>query len=71
MDLRGTAWLRRLAAVGVSLALLYFAAGGSLLHQHQDGHETLCHVCHSLHAPLLSVASALPPSPQIARWQLN
>jgi hypothetical protein len=39
------------------LALLYFAGGGSFLHQHQSGHETVCYVCQSLHAPALTVSS--------------
>ena len=46
----------RTAAAAVCLALLYFAAGGSFLHAHKSGPETVCHVCQSLHAPALAVS---------------
>jgi hypothetical protein len=36
--------------------LLYFAAGGSLLHQHTGGPENACHICQSLHVPVLAAA---------------
>ena len=35
----------RTAAAAVCLALLYFAAGGSFLHDHKSGPETVCYVC--------------------------
>ena len=38
--------------------LLYFAGGGSLFHQHTGGQENACHICQSLHMPVL-VAAAL------------
>ena len=64
----GKRW-HRLAAGLVCLALLYFAAGGSLLHQHTSGRDTVCHVCQSLHAPGLAVsASGLLVTPEITGW---
>jgi hypothetical protein len=65
----GNPALRRFAAAALAVALLYFAGGGSFLHLHQGGHETVCHVCQSLHAPVLGVASSLPVSNlEIAGW---
>jgi len=59
----------RLAAGLVCLALLYFAAGGSLLHQHTSGRDPVCHVCQSLHAPALTVStSGLVATPEITDW---
>jgi len=48
---------RRAMAVLACAVLLYFAAGGSLLHQHTNGPETACHICQSLHAPVLAAAA--------------
>jgi hypothetical protein len=48
---------RRAVAVLACAVLLYFAAGGSLLHQHTNGPENTCHVCQSLHAPVLAAAA--------------
>jgi hypothetical protein len=44
-------------AVLACAVLLYFAAGGSLLHQHTSGPENACHVCQSLHVPVLAAAA--------------
>jgi len=61
--------LRRIGAALICLTLLYFAGGGSLLHQHNGGPETVCHVCQSLHAPALTVAfSGIASAPQISGW---
>jgi len=63
--------LRRIAAAVVCLALLYFAAGGSFLHEHKSGPETVCHVCQSLHAPALTAASnSLVSHPQVTGWHV-
>lgn len=63
--------VRRLAAAVVCLALLYFAAGGSFLHEHKSGPETVCHVCQSLHAPALTAASnTLVSHPQVTGWHV-
>ncbi|MGC2389883.1 MAG: hypothetical protein WA621_10835 [Candidatus Acidiferrum sp.] len=60
----------RALAVFVCAVLLYFAGGGSLLHQHTNGPETTCHICQSLHAPVLaSAAPELVAAPElIARF---
>jgi hypothetical protein len=48
---------RRALAVLACAVLLYFAAGGSLFHQHTRGPETACHICQSLHMPALAAAA--------------
>jgi hypothetical protein len=61
--------LRRYGAVLLCLAVLYFAAGGSFLHRHTGGQETVCHVCQSLHTPVLTAASGLlVAAPEITGW---
>lgn len=49
--------VRRALAVLACAVLLYFAAGGSLFHQHTNGPETACHICQSLHMPVLAAAA--------------
>jgi hypothetical protein len=46
-------WRRALAVLACA-AILYFAAGGSLLHSHTDGPDTACHICQALHMPVLA-----------------
>lgn len=62
-------WLRRVVAMLACATLLYFAFGGSLLHQHA-GPENACHICQSLHMPALVAASPhLVATPElIARY---
>ena len=61
--------LQRFGAVLLCLAVLYFAAGGSFLHRHASGQETVCHVCQSLHAPALATtAGLLVAAPEAAGW---
>ena len=48
---------RHALAIVACAVLLYFAAGGSLLHQHRNGPETACHICQSLHMPVLAAAA--------------
>jgi hypothetical protein len=61
--------LRRIGAALICLAVLYFAGGGSLLHQHHSGSDVVCHVCQALHAPALAVSfSGIASGPQIAGW---
>jgi hypothetical protein len=63
-----TPW-RRASAALICLALLYFAGGGSFLHQHHGAPDTVCHVCQSLHAPVLTVTfSGIASAPQISGW---
>jgi hypothetical protein len=60
---------RRASAMLICLALLYFAGGGSFLHQHHGAPDTVCHVCQSLHAPVLTVTFAgIASAPQISGW---
>jgi hypothetical protein len=62
--------LRRSFAVFASLALLYFAGGGSLLHHYTGGPETACHICQALHMPALAVApTKIIPAAQQVAWQ--
>ena len=60
MDLRGTIFgrsmVRRALALLACAAMLYFAAGGALLHQHTNGPDTACHICQALHMPALAAA---------------
>jgi hypothetical protein len=51
----GTA-VRRGFALLACAALLYFAAGGSFLHEHASGPDTACHICQALHMPTLAAA---------------
>ena len=61
--------LRRFAAALLCVAVLYFAAGGSFLHRHTGGQDTVCHVCQSLHAPALAIADGLiVAAPEITGW---
>jgi hypothetical protein len=60
---------RRALALLACAALLYFAAGGTFLHQHKDGPETACHVCQSLHMPALAAAQQhFVQAPQLIVW---
>jgi len=59
---------RALALLGV-IALFYFAAGGSFLHEHKGGNDTACHVCQALHLPALAPAGTATISvPEFASW---
>ena len=69
-SLFGARSLQRFGAVLLTLAVLYFAAGGSFLHRHTGGQETVCHVCQSLHAPALATATGLlVAAPEVTGWQ--
>ena len=59
--------LRRIGAGLLCLALLYFAGGGSFLHQHHGRPDTTCHVCQSLNTPALTASfSGVASAPQLA-----
>jgi hypothetical protein len=61
--------LRRYGALLICLALFYFSAGGSFLHQHRAGQDPVCHVCQSLHAPALAASVSLAfAAPEITGW---
>src|SRR5258707_11168839 len=60
---------RRFMALLASAALLYFAAGGSLFHQHTTGPDNACHTCQALHMPALAAARLdFSSTPQIITW---
>jgi hypothetical protein len=61
--------VRRTLALLACVALLYFAAGGSLFHQHTNGPDTVCHICQALHMPALAAARLdLVSGPQVVTW---
>jgi hypothetical protein len=65
----GRTVVRRTLALLASVALLYFAAGGSLFHQHTNGPDTACHICQALHMPALAAARLdLASTPQVVTW---
>jgi len=65
----GRSVVRRALALLACAALLYFAAGGSLFHQHTNGSENACHICQALHMPALAAARLdLVSTPQIVTW---
>jgi hypothetical protein len=60
---------RRALALLACAALLFFAAGGSLFHQHTNGPDTACHICQALHMPALAAARLdLVSTTQIVTW---
>jgi hypothetical protein len=70
MHAEGTIFGRTIVSRGLALlacaALLFFAAGGSLFHQHTNGPDTVCHICQALHMPALAAARLdLSSTPQI------
>jgi hypothetical protein len=70
MHAQRTIFGRTIVSRGLALlacaALLFFAAGGSLFHQHTNGPDTVCHICQALHMPALAAARLdLVSTPQI------
>jgi hypothetical protein len=62
---------RALAILGC-IALLYFAAGGAYIHQHTGGADTACHICQSLHIPVLAAAPLdLIPEARPVAWHAS
>jgi len=62
----GRTQLQRALALLACAALLYFACGGALLHEHTAGPDTACHVCQALHMPALAsarLAFSIAPAP--------
>lgn len=59
---------RRALAAFAAIALVYFAAGGTFLHEHKAGRgDTPCHVCQSLHLPTLAAGTGLTlDSPELS-----
>jgi hypothetical protein len=65
----GRTAVRRAMALAACAALLFFAAGGSLFHQHTNGSENACHICQALHMPALAAARLdLVSTPQVITW---
>jgi hypothetical protein len=65
----GRVTIRRALALFACAALLYFAAGGSLIHQHTNGPDTACHICQALHLPALASAPLdLVSEPEPVTW---
>jgi len=69
VSILGRTVARRTLALLACVALLYFAAGGSLFHEHRNGPDTACHMCQALHMPALAAARPdLVSTPQIVTW---
>jgi hypothetical protein len=65
----GRTVVRRALALFACAALLYFAAGGALFHEHTNGPDTACHICQALHMPALAAARLdLASTPQVVTW---
>jgi hypothetical protein len=65
----GRSTAQRTLAILACVALLYFAAGGSFLHEHTYGPDTACHVCQALHMPALAAAPLdLVTTPEPVTW---
>lgn len=64
--------LQRALAILSCVALLYFAAGGTFLHEHTGGPDATCHICQALHMPALAAAplKLIPEAQQIA-WHAS
>ena len=57
---------RRTASLVACAALLCFALGGAVFHEHSNGPDTACHLCQALHMPALAAARlALSHTPVI------
>lgn len=65
----GRVAVRRALTALACAALLYFAAGGVLLHQHAQGPDSACHICQALHMPALAAARVdLNNAAQLVTW---
>ena len=52
----GRTILRRSLVLVACAALVYFAFGSNLPHQHPQGPNGVCHICQALHIPALAAA---------------
>ena len=60
---------RRVMALLACAALLYFAVGATLPHQHAQGPDNACHICQALHMPALAAARLdLSSTVEIVTW---
>ena len=65
----GRSTARRTLAILACAALLFFASGGSFLHQHTKGPDPACHICQALHMPTLTAAPLdLVSTPEVVTW---
>jgi hypothetical protein len=65
----GAVTARRIFALLACGALMYFALGATLPHEHARGPDNACHVCQALHMPALAAARLdLVSTPQIVTW---
>jgi hypothetical protein len=65
----GLVTIHRALALFACAALLFFAAGGALLHQHTNGPDAACHICQTLHLPALAAAPLdLVSEPEPVTW---
>src|SRR6266852_5224122 len=65
----GRSTAQRALAILACAALLYVAAGGSVLHEHAKGPDTACHVCQALHMATLAAAPLdLVGTPEVVTW---
>jgi len=65
----GSKAARRALALLACAALLYFATGGALFHQHTNGPDPACHICQALHMPALAAARLdLSSTPELVTW---
>jgi hypothetical protein len=65
----GRSTAQRALAIAACAALLYFAAGGSFLHEHTNAPDSACHICQALHMPALAAAPLdLVSTPELVTW---
>jgi len=65
----GSAFSRRAVALLACAALLYFAVGATLPHEHAQGPDNACHICQALHLPVLAAARLdLSSAPEFVTW---
>jgi hypothetical protein len=65
----GRSTAQRTLVIVACAALLYFAAGGSFLHEHTSGPDTACHICQASHMPTLAAAPLdLVSAPELFTW---
>ena len=65
----GALFSRRTVALLACAALLCFAVGAAVFHEHSNGPDTACHLCQALHMPALEAARlALSDTPVIVAW---
>jgi hypothetical protein len=68
----GRTFVHRGLALLACAALLYFALGGSFLHEHTKGPDAACHICQALHMPTLVAARLdLVAAPEIVTWNFS